>query len=74
METAALIFGTVALICVIASDWKKEKMLTAAFYLFILVIVLIHMLINGFETEISILVLVLFALLGTEGVRLIVSE
>ncbi|MCL2607106.1 MAG: DUF998 domain-containing protein [Methanomassiliicoccaceae archaeon] len=74
METVALIFGVAALICIIISDWKKEKMLTAAFYLFMLVIVGTHMLISGPGSDVSVSVLALFALLGVEGVRLIAGK
>jgi hypothetical membrane protein len=74
METAALILGAAALVCVIASDWKKEKMMTAAFYFFILAIVMIHVLINGFEIESSMYALILFMILGAEGIRLIAGK
>jgi len=72
-EQWALAFGMIALALIIASDWIKKRMIPAAFYVIVLVCGTISLLI-GYDAGSAFCILALFAILGVEGVRLLINK
>ncbi|MDR2866279.1 MAG: DUF998 domain-containing protein [Methanomassiliicoccaceae archaeon] len=71
-EYVLLILGSLGLACVIASDWSSKRMVTAALYLVLLIVVAAGILAYGSSLS-SFCVLALFSALGIEGVRLLIA-
>jgi hypothetical membrane protein len=72
-EQFALAFGMIALTFIVASDWAKKRVMPAAAYIIVLVGGIASLLI-GYDAASAFCVLALFAVLGIEGVRLMLGE
>jgi hypothetical protein len=63
--------GAMALMCITAADWRSRHMVTAAFYLLVLVCGVAALLFFGYEVASTLSVLAFFSVLLVEGVRLL---
>lgn len=72
-EQWAIAFGMIALMLIVASDWIRKRMIPAAFYMVVLVCGSVSLLI-GYDGGAAFSILALFAVLGIEGIRLLVSK
>ncbi|MCL2711848.1 MAG: DUF998 domain-containing protein [Methanomassiliicoccaceae archaeon] len=70
VEYPSVVFGAAALFCITVSDWQKKKMVTGAFYLIIVMCGLAAMVLYGYEMASALSILIFFAVLEVEGVRL----
>ncbi|MCL2143421.1 MAG: DUF998 domain-containing protein [Methanomassiliicoccaceae archaeon] len=74
IEQIAVTLGAASLLLVTASDWIRKRMVTASFYLAMIIVCVLSALAAGYDAASAFFVLALFAVLGTEGVRLLISE
>ncbi|MDR0198172.1 MAG: DUF998 domain-containing protein [Methanomassiliicoccaceae archaeon] len=72
-EQFAIAFGMIALAFITASDWTKKRVMPAAFYLIVLTCGVISLLI-AYDAASSLCAVALFAILGVEGTRLLLSK
>lgn len=72
-EYWVLALGLIAFVLFIASDWAKGRVIPAAFYVVLLFCGAVSVLI-GYDMGAAITFLAIFAVLGTEGIRLAVSK
>ena len=73
-EYFAVAFGAATMICVIASDWMSDRMITAAFYLIVFMSLATSVFLVGYDYMSAICIVAFFTFLGIEGARLIASE
>ncbi|MCL1984705.1 MAG: DUF998 domain-containing protein [Methanomassiliicoccaceae archaeon] len=73
-EYLAAILGAITLLFIVASDWVRKRMVFAAFYLLILATAIICLIVYGYEAAASACILMLFLMLGIEGIRLFFEE
>ncbi|MCL2786239.1 MAG: DUF998 domain-containing protein [Methanomassiliicoccaceae archaeon] len=73
MEYIVIVMGVAALACITLADWQQKRMITAAFYLVILLCGATALLFFGYELASAVAVLAFFVMLLIEGTRLINS-
>jgi hypothetical membrane protein len=71
VEYLSIGLGAMALACITASDWQQKRMVTAAFYLVVLVCGAVALLIIGYEVASALSILAFFVVLEIEGIRLV---
>ena len=71
IELVSVAMGVFTLTCITIADWQHKKMVTAAFYLIILVCGLAALLFFGYVAAATVATLAFFIVLIVEGIRLI---